>query len=74
MAERQNDDYGYSGRTRDEGNYSDAYGRGTAGETDTPSAGGSVGAGYSRGGGDVPAPDDEDGPVREGDEDDPSRA
>ena len=64
MAEQNADrDYGFSGREVEEGNYSGAYGRGTAGETDTPSAGGALGAGYRNGGADIPAPDYEDGPV-----------
>lgn len=64
MAEQSADrDYGYSGRKVQEGEYSGAYGRGMAGETDAPSAGGAVGAGYRNGGADIPAPDYEDGPV-----------
>ena len=55
------DDYGFSGRHGfEEGNYSGAYGRGTAGARDTPSASGLGGAGYARGGNSLPAPDPAD--------------
>lgn len=58
-SEPADDDYGFSGRTGfREGSYSEAYGRGSAGERDTPSASGVSGAGYSRGGADIPAPDE----------------
>ena len=59
-------DYGFSGRAGfEEGSYSSAYGRGSAGERDAPSASGAGGAGYSRGGTEIPAPDVEGGePVR----------
>lgn len=56
-------DYGYSGRGVQEGNYSGAYGRGTAGETDTPSSSSELGAGYTAGGTDLPTPDREGAPV-----------
>lgn len=53
-------DYGFSGRCGfQEGNYSSAYGRGAAGERNTPSPSGFAGAGYDRGGTDIPKPDRE---------------
>jgi hypothetical protein len=53
-------DYGFSGRCGfQEGFYSGYYGRGTAGERDTPSPSGYAGAGYDRGGTDIPRPDRE---------------
>jgi len=53
-------DYGFSGRDGfQEGNYSGYYGRGTEGERDNPSASGYGGAGYARGGTDIPRPDRE---------------
>jgi hypothetical protein len=55
------EDYGFSGRHGfEEGNYSGAYGRGTAGAHDTPSASGLGGAGYARGGNSLPTPDPAD--------------
>jgi hypothetical protein len=59
-------DYGYSGRGGfEEGNYSGTYGRGTAGAHDAPSASGHAGAGFARGGTEIPSPDVEGGrPVR----------
>ena len=51
-------DYGFSGRGGfAEGSYSSAYGRGSAGARDNPSASGVEGAGTSRGGNALPAPD-----------------
>ena len=54
-------DYGFSGRGGfAEGNYSGAYGRGTAGARDNPSVSGVSGAGTERGGNAVPWPDPAD--------------
>jgi hypothetical protein len=54
-------DYGFSGRGGfAEGSYSSAYGRGSAGARDNPSAGGVEGAGTSRGGNARPSPDPAD--------------
>jgi hypothetical protein len=54
-------DYGFSGRGGfAEGNYSGAYGRGSAGARDNPSASGVEGAGTARGGNALPAPDPAD--------------
>ncbi len=56
-------DYGFSGRGGfAEGSYSAAYGRGSAGARDNPSASGVEGAGTSRGGNALPAPDPADDP------------
>ena len=70
-----NEDYGFSGRGGfEEGNYSSAYGRGSAGERDNPSASGVGGGGYERGGTDIPTPDVIAGqPVRADDEGDEGR-
>jgi hypothetical protein len=54
-------DFGFTGRSGfSEGNYSGAYGRGTAGARDNPSASGTGGAGITRGGNATPAPDPAD--------------
>ena len=54
-------DYGFSGRGGfAEGSYSGAYGRGSAGARDNPSASGVEGAGTSRGGNALPAADPAD--------------
>ena len=54
-------DYGFSGRGGfAEGSYSGAYGRGSAGARDNPSASGVEGAGTTRGGNALPAPDPAD--------------
>jgi hypothetical protein len=54
-------DYGFSGRSGfAEGNYSGAYGRGSAGERDNPSVSGVEGAGTARGGNAIPTPDETD--------------
>lgn len=52
------DEYGFSGRAGyTEGNYSGAYGRGSAGQRDSPSASGVAGGGYTHGGTDIPSPE-----------------
>ena len=54
-------DYGFSGRAGfAEGSYSQAYGRGSAGARDNPSASGVEGAGTARGGNAIPSPDTAD--------------
>jgi hypothetical protein len=61
-------DYGFSGRGGfAEGSYSGAYGRGSAGASDNPSASGAESAGPARGGNALPAP----GPADDADDEAP---